>query len=352
MLLLRDESGTATGPGAARGARGGSFFGLFEGNREERSMPRLSGSRVLLNTAADYRERARWAPDSLPITAKNDPIAEDFTIRHARAFQPDSPGGPFLMHYLKKVSYEPTEPLVVFAYLLDSNGRKLKPPTAIRALLTVGGEKGRVLATTEMQPAGPDREGKQQELIYSATFRLPGGLGAPKATPTNYTVVLHAQTGAGEITATNAFNVGSLGIEHTGVFADRVAADEKGTHLFVDAEFQVRTAGTFHVQGTLYAPGGEALGWAQNRVKLDAGLKRVSLRFYGKIFCDAKQNGPYTLRNFAYANVAEMPGPRSSNYVNLFRTGPHPYSLFTCEPFNDPSFLERAKELEGDAKRQ
>ena len=152
--------------------------------------------------------------------------------------------------------------------------------------------------------------------------------------------------------ATNAFNVGAISIRHTGSFGDRVESDEKGAHLFIDAEFEVKEKGNYHVQGSLYSEDGEPIGWAQRRASLDKGTHVVPLKFYGTIFCEKAFNGPYILRNFIYANVEQMPGPRSGNLVNLHTTAPYKYSDFTCEAFNDEALLKKAEALEIEASNE
>ncbi|MBI3396574.1 MAG: hypothetical protein HY042_12105, partial [Spirochaetia bacterium] len=187
------------------------------------------------------------------------------------------------------------------------------------------------------------------DLIYTASFTLPAEMQNTGSPPQNLTVVLKAQADGAEFTATNGFNVGWLNIRHTGKFRDRAASDEKGNHLYIDAEFEVKRSGTYHIQGSVYDDDNEGIGWAQNRVKLEPGTHMVTLRFYGKMFCDTRKNGPYILKNLVYANTGVMPGPRSQNQENLYKTGEYKYSQFTCNSFEDPLLLQKAKQMEAEA---
>lgn len=325
------------------------FFG-FNGGGEEEKEARLSPRNILMSSAADYRERAKWPPDAIPINKKNDPVVEDNTILPQEIAHPKHPEGPFLVHYLTAVSYQPDQPMIIHAYLLDSNRRKI-PPQTLRASLTIGGMQGRVLSNLDMRDDGSAGDTKG-DMIYTAAFNLPADMRREGLPPQNYIVVVKADTEVGEIIATNAFNAGFINIRHTGKFFDHVSSDDRGNHLNIDAEFDVSKAGTYHIQGSLYSDDGEAIGWAQTRVTLQPGIQRVPLRFYGKLFCDRKADGPYLLKNFAYANVGLMPGPRSGNVQNVFRTGDYDASQFTCADYGDPDLLKKAELIEAEAKEE
>lgn len=305
----------------------------------------LSPKQILFSNAAEYRRRSAFPPDSLPIIKENDPVKEDFEIIPPAIPNPDHPEGPYLVYYPKKNSFSPEEPLIVHAYLIDEDKNRI-PPDSLEATLTIGGLKGRILNRLDLQDNGQQGDSKAGDLIYTTAFSLPPDL--QKATkPTNLTVVIKAQTSVGEILVTTAFNVGSLGAAHTGKFFDRVDNDTKGNHLLIEAEMEITKPGMYHIQGSLYTESGkDAIGWAQNRVKLEAGTHKVPIKFYGKMFCDAGVDGPYRLQYFAYANVTAMPGPRSENIKGAHTTGVYKAKDFTCTPYDDPDFLEKARQLE------
>ncbi|MCE9599389.1 MAG: hypothetical protein K8S54_15600 [Spirochaetia bacterium] len=346
VLFERKGRSSNSANGDAQGKRSWSEFFGIGGEGEIRDGEPLSPKTVLFNSAKEYRERAKWPPYSLPITSKNDPVTEDFESVPPQMPHPDHPDGPFLVHYLPKNSFNPTEPLVVHAFLIDSDKKKI-PFKGITATLTVGGANGKQIARMDMRDDGQTADEKG-DLIYTAAFTLPPDL-ARDNKPANYIIVLNAQTSVGEILVTNAFNVGALNIRHTGKFSDSIQSDEKGNHLVVEPEFQIEKEGFYHIQGSLYSEEGEAIGWAQNRVKLAPGTHIIPLKFYGAMFCNSKTDGPYVLRNFAYANVVAMPGPRSINHKNLHKTQPYKASQFTCNSFEDPEMLAKAKQLEQDA---
>ncbi len=304
---------------------------------------KLDRSRILKNEAAEYRIRSRFPDSSYPITRQNDPVFNEFTPSQPLNMHPDQPNGPFLVQYLDKTSHEPNEPLIIHAFLINEEKQKIAA-NDLEASLTIGGAGGRILANISMKDDGGvgDTAG---DMIYTAAFRLPAELQGPEVKPTNYIVIVKS----GKLTGSNAFGVGYLNIVHTGNFSDKIESDAKGNSLVIEAEFNVKKAGYFHIQGSLYGSDGEAIGWAQNRVKLETGKQRVPLLFYGKLICDKGVDGPYILQNFAYQNVAVMPGVRSPVVSSAYRTGVYPAKTFTCASFDNPDFVQKADQAERDA---
>ena len=74
------------------------------------------------------------------------------------------------MHYITKISYDPSEPLVIHAFLVDDKKNKVALDR-IKASLTDGGLNGRVLATLDMRDDGSQGD-KKDDLIYTAAFTL------------------------------------------------------------------------------------------------------------------------------------------------------------------------------------
>lgn len=351
VFIFRGEGKRAPGkdgePSSGRSSLR-DFFGFGSGDDIRDGEP-LSPKKVLFSSAQEYRLRAKWPPYSMPITEKNDPIKEDFEPSQNTANPAEHPEGPYLVQYVTQNSYSPNDLLVVHAFLLDTDKKKVQTD-GLSAVLTLGGANGRQVARMDMRDDGQPGD-ERGDLIYTAGFRLPPDL-ARDTRPANYIVVIKAQTKNGEITATNAFNVGSLNIRHTGKFSDSIVSDEKGKHLSVEAEFQVEKEGFYHVQATLYSENGEGIGWAQNRIKLTPGVQIVQLKFYGNLFCGSRTDGPYVMRHFAYANVNAMPGPRSDNFKNLHKTQSYKASDFTCAAFEDAELLAKAKLLEQEAAEE
>lgn len=348
VLSGGDDGRAGDGPGRSSAKKGGGFFDFFGGGADSVE-EQLSPKQVLLKQAAEYRARAAFPPYSHPLTKDNDPVVKDFAIvpEEARAFADGKPvDSPYLVHYVAARSFEPDQPILLHAYLTDGSKRRL-PITDGKAFLTIGGMQGRVLATATFADDGAPGD-KKGDGIFTASFAVPQAIA--RKLPMSLTAVIKVNIDAGEVTATNMVNVGSLGISHTGTFRDSQVSDARGKHLAIEADFDVAHPGTFHVQGSLYDGAGQPLGWSQARVQLSAGKQTVTLKYYGKMFCDSGASGPYSLRNFAYMNVGKMPGPRSDNKQNVHTTAAYSAKDFTCASFEDKNFLAKAALLEKEAE--
>jgi hypothetical protein len=303
----------------------------------------LNPRRNHLLNAETYRTRARYPSLSEPLQNNNDPVANATTPAVHKDGVPGQPDAPTLVHYGVAAYNEADQPLVLHAYLVDRYEQKMRPDS-LTASLVSGEMGGRIIAKQPMQDGGP--EDVAGDLVYTVVFKLPEELQAEATKPRIYTVILTAETPMGTIRATNGFLVGSMGIRDTGRYADRLSSDDKGTHLTVDAEFDVKKRGRYHVQASLYDRNGEGIGWAQASAQLEPGLHQIPLTFYGLMLFEKGTDGPYELRHLVYANVTVMPGTRSEDRRPEFTTKAYKASQFTSKPFDDPMFLSKAETLE------
>ncbi len=354
FLLVQPDESQPGQAGAPAGEGRGWWDNLFGGGEDSEGIvdAPISPRQILFSSAAEYRERAKYPPNSFPITKENDPVQQDHAVSEMQLAHPNHPEGPYLVHYVAKTSFDPEEPLLVTAYLRNSDNDKVAP-RGIKVLITQGGERGRILATVPLQDNGQAGDLRAGDLVFAASYRLPAEFARENAPPTNFIAVIVADTAeVGELRTTNAFNVGRLNIRHTGRFTDRIETDAKGAHLAIDVEVDVQKPGAFHLQGSVYNEDGEAIGWAQTRGDLQAGVQPMTLHFYGKMFCDSGESGPYILRYLNYMNVRQMPGPRSGIVEPNFKTQTYAANSFSCQDFNDPELLEKAKLLESEAEQE
>lgn len=297
---------------------------------------------IELAEAQDYRERARWPEFAYPIIEGNDPLANELTVGKSARRIKDNPY--IMVHYLDQYHFRPDEPIVIHAYLLDSKNEKV-PFNGIQVVLTERGVESKVFDSRDMKDDGGQAD-TAGDLIYTASLTLPKDRQGPEVSPHGYPVMIRATTPRGPMGAMQLAHVGWLNLKHTGKFSDRLVADAKGNHLEVAAEFNVEKWGNYHVQASVYAADGTAIGWAQNRLALAAGTHSIPLTFYGLMFCEKKIPGPYTLKNFAYSNVSEMPNVRSNMIQPGFATAAYPYTEFSCQGFGDPTFTKMAEDME------
>lgn len=302
-------------------------------------------------TAEEYRRRAQYPPNSEPIPYEgniiHDPIVNDAKIIPAKITNPKNPSGPFLYHYLERNNYYPGDTVVIHAYIVQGeNDTKIETDKLTVKLSQEGGAAGKILDTQTMYDNGGTGD-KAGDRIYTAAFST----NLLKLKPHNYTLIIDYNVAGQELAATNSFNYGTLGIGSTGKFLDWAGSDaEGGPSLFIRGEFKIEERGAYHFVGSLYTRQGVPLGIAQAREELNPGTHLVELRWWGKIFCDSQESGPYVLKYMMVSNVTAMPGSRSPLIENAHTTTEYKWRQFTCAGFNDPLFLEKAKQIEEDLR--
>jgi hypothetical protein len=309
---------------------------------------RLDSKYTLKHTISEYRRLAQYPDYSDPIPVvngvPNDSIKNETTIYPAKVANPNMPSGPFMIHYLDKNNYQPGETVAIHAYIADGAGNKIAAGSKLSATLSEsGGIKGKVLGTQTMKDNGGkfDTDG---DLIYTATFSTSGF----KDVPHNYMIILKYDEPKKELITTNSFNFGTLGSGTPFGFSDK----SSGIDLVISQTVKIEKAGNYHFQGSLYTSSGNPIGRAQTRQTLPTGVHTIELKWYGKLLCDVGENGPYKLRYFLISNVTEMPGPRGQRLENVYETGPYNVKDFTCDPFNDPFYSEKADALEKELEKQ
>jgi hypothetical protein len=291
----------------------------------------------------DYRARARYPHYSTPIPVIEgkiiDPIVEDTAIIPAEMTNPNYPYGPTLIHYIEKNNYSPGEKVIIHAYLLDEQRKKMKTDR-LKATLTDIGGKGKKINIAKMMSDSGGTGDYANDLIYTAVFPTY----MLKKAPWNYMIIIRWDVeDEKSITVTNAFNYGALNIEVENTWEDYVVNDERGGSLAIRGKFNIIKAGTFHLRGALYSEDNEPIGESRKRVKLSAGSHWVELIFDGILFCESKKSGPYILKYFILANVSAMPGPRSGRLEDLHVTENYDVGEFTCDPYEDPVLSDKAK---------
>ncbi len=281
--------------------------------------------------AADYRRRARFPPSSAPLAPGDaDPIVRDREISPVTAKGPNG-DEPTLVVYPTQMSFESPGPVVLQAYL--AVGSRRVPAREIRG----------TLLTEAQEPVGEFDYLDDGSGLGTATLTLPEEA-APRLSA-SYLVKVRAVTRGGEERlAATSFQYARPHAQLTGAYRDAVVDGS----LVVGAEVEVREAGRFHLEATLYAAdGGEKLVWAQTATQLEPGRHWLDLSFYGLALRERGVDGPYLVRYLALSTATEMPNAKNTLVENAHRTGAWRAAAFTDRPFGDPDLLEAADRLEG-----
>lgn len=337
----------ANGP-LGGGSGSGEGDGIFDFGGSDEDRPGFYHARALRDMSEETIRRAGYPPDSRAIEKDADPTRGKFTVFRENARDSRHKDSPILVHYFAKSSFQSGEPIVLFAYLASSDGKKLEISESRVALMKGESAEERAAALTlPLRDDGSEGDEEAGDRIYAAKISIPAEMRAPG--PQNYTLAIMVRRGEYQIQTTAGANVGDLNIRHTGTFRDRLDTDDKGTHLVVEADFQVSKAGFYYVQASMYDAQGNPIGMAQQRKQLQPGQHTIPLRFYGKMFCDSQVDGPYSIRYFGYMNVSEMPGPRSDPFEDVHRTEAYRHSRFSCNSFDDEDLLRKSRTMEQEA---
>lgn len=314
---------------------------------EDLPLTRENREKIRKREALIYRLRARYPAWSQPIPIHQgravDPLEQDGTPLPAKKSNPGSSTGYSLFHVMERSSYQPGEKVVIHAWLTDREGQKLETDRLKATLQDRGGKKAKIRIQKMMTDSGGYHD-QPDDKIYTAVFPTKD----LTKRPWNYLLVLTYDVKEADlIEVTNGFTFGALNISATGEFTEEQFSDEKGTHLVIGMETDVEKAGTYYGQASLYTPGGKPVAMAKTREKLEAGKQWLNFRFHGVHFCESKEDGPYLLKYAMLYNVKAMPNPRSPLLKDLYTTLPYSYKDFTCEPFKDQNFLDKARAIEG-----
>jgi len=278
--------------------------------------------------AAEHRRRARYPDDSDQIIDGRDPILEQ-SIRHPRQ-DPVAGGTLKLVSYLEPQQVAPGEPAVVFATLLR-DGEPVPAPQDGLTVAMIAGAGRRAVGEPAFHLAADEGWTYRAELDTSS---FPAD-----------TQEVDVYVKLGKDVAAHTLVIGAVGAEPTGRYRDRLIGDTAGSNLAIDVELTVRGAGTYLVRASIYA-GETALGWTEGLVAAGVGTTWATLELYGAVICDAGADGPYTVRYLVVEDANRGATLRGATLEDVHVTSPYPANTFTCEGFDDPDQIEKARYFE------
>ena len=307
----------------------------------DQTPPPTAKPNLALAAARENRLRARYPHSSQPLQAgQPDPILRDREPSHATFAGPNGED-PTLVVYPEQVSFERSDPIVVYAYLTEGNTRV--PAQHIDG--EVVDARGHTVAQLEYNDQALNADRAAGDLVYTATMPLGDGDGPAGGA---YLVKVRAVDTDGDP------RVGSTGFLYsrpdaqlTGRYSDAISAG----NLQVQAEVEVQRAGRFHLEATLYTQDGTPLAWAQNALNLSAGLQHIPLSFFGLIINERGVDGPYVLRYVALSTTTSMPNAKNRLVENAYLTSSYHAADFSDQPFDDPALISDAERLERGGPR-
>lgn len=296
--------------------------------------------RLALETAREYRERARYPESSRALkVGEADPVREKRTPTKQSRRGPEGQG-PELSVWASAVSVEVGKPIDLFAEILSPGN----PVLPLEVTAEIAGPAGEIVTQIAYRDDGRGVDQRANDGIWSARLRLPAGVEPEGAAP--YMVRATARLLDGDLRqAAGGFLYSNPSARLTGRYRDAL----RNGNLVISAEVEVREAGRFHLSGTLYSLQGEAIGTAQAGVELEPGKHWIRLPFYGLMFHDRQVAGPYRLGTLALATAGRMPNALNDMVENAHVTRAYRVQQMIAVPFAEPKLMESASRLEIEA---
>lgn len=297
--------------------------------------------RPLAQQAVDeYRRLAQFPPWSRPFGDDGeDPILRDREVTMVTAGGPEG-AEPILTVFPDQVGFEAPDAVVLYAFLTVAGSRV----PAAQVTGEIASEDLEPLAAVAYRDDGAAGDVAAGDLIYTARFAPPADL-VPELSET-FLVRVHALTDDGqERIAATGFLYSNPHAQLTGRYRDSLVDG----NLAVDAEVEVRQAGRFHLEATLYSRDARrGLAEAQTAGELPPGRHWLRLPFFGRILNQSGVDGPYLLRFVALSTTSQMPNAKNRLAENPHVTAPYRAADFSPAPYEDPDLLDAADRLEHD----
>lgn len=288
---------------------------------------------LALETARDYRERARFPESSRALeAAEADPVKTKRTPTYQTTRGPEGRGAA-LSVWAGAVSFERGRPIDLFATVEEG--------VALEVTGEIVGEAGNLVAQVRYRDDGKGSDAKAGDGVWSARLRMPAGLEPELAA--SYMVKVRSRLLDGDVRESVG---GFLYSNPAGRLTGRYRDELRDGSLMIAAEVDVARSARFHLSGTLYSKQGEPIGTAQAATELQAGRRWIELAFYGLMFHDRQTAGPYRLGTVALATTGGMPNALNDLVENAYVTRVWRIDQMTAKPFDNPQWLRAAERLE------
>lgn len=292
---------------------------------------------VALESAADYRARARFPESSRPLQAdETDPV---FARRVPSPHSLSTPGvAGTLSMWPEEVSFPAGSPADLHVALTGLSRAEIA-----RTVITgeVVDQQGNLVGTVSYRDDGRGADAVPGDGTFGARFTLPAGR-EPDLAEAFLVRITATQPNGDEIKAAGGFLVSNPHARLTGAVDHRIADGD----LVVTVEVEVDRPGRFHLAGTLTSMKGEPVAWAQTAQQLDVGSHKLELSYHGLIFHDRGVAGPFRVASLALTNASGMPNALAPLVENAAVIPALPLAKLTRKSFADPGLLEAAERLE------
>ena len=112
-------------------------------------------------------------------------------------------------------------------------------------------------------------------------------------------------------------------------------------HLDIELDFDIYEKGTYVMEGTLYYED-EIIAVSELPLELEAGIQKINMEFFGKIFHSKKINGALELRNVSLSFVKKSLASINTELIELnYKTQDYNYTQFSEQSYNNRDILNK-----------
>ncbi len=181
-------------------------------------------------------------------------------------------------------------------------------------------------AVGQLDLQDPDGDG-----VYSAEYAFPREEG--RRAPGLYKVLIVSDQEA--LADALTFMLSDPKIELTGNYRDQLTSDGD---LMLEAEVRISQHSRYYVQASLYTDANTPVGETQYAGELSPGVHWVPLTFYGLMFQDVGEPGPYLLKNLSLSRVT-LPVQRAPLIEPGYFTHAYALDQFKSKPYGNSETL-------------
>jgi hypothetical protein len=331
--------------------------------RTESHLPPIDESQITAKQAAAaaerYRKAARFPLTSRPLEDGIDPIANS-RMPKSQSEGEDTPE-PRLITYPSVTNFEAPGEIVLYGEVVqlrkleqrpERDHRGDRPPDVRRFRVATNSMRGviqnadaQVVATVDFHDDGTHGDAEAGDQLFTTTYTPDPD--DPKGFRGEYQVDVLAQTAEGaDLTARTSFVYSVQKAHLTGQYKDSL---DDG-NLKIEAEVEVEEAGRFRVESTLVRTSdAKMITYGYADADLPPGRHWIPVKYYGLAFHVMKAEGPYSMFSVV---LSEIGGSTVEGDVvpNAHTTAAYKLSDFNDQPYNEPSYTQKAEYYEALAR--
>jgi len=233
---------------------------------------------------ADEKNFRKYPDYNAPIgSEQQDPVLQQYQVHERTTLNEDKSVG--LTIWADKKFYLRGETVHIYAYLQNERGEKITGKFTARLI----NEKNNIMHEQGFSSGNQADYQTQLDLSQFNSNNMPSGI---------YKVLVKSDNT--NIKDALTFTLTQPDIELTGEYKESI--NQQGQLAF-DVQVFVNSTNHYYMQASLYSDTQVPIGVSQVSTALTAGLHWLTIEYAGNLIQDAKENGPFVLKNVSLAKV-------------------------------------------------